>query len=668
MRNNFGFIRLTWILSLALTVLGSGACNNSPYDEPPSNRKVQYAAMGSSVASLDPIKVGDTASNGIASNIHDTAYEYHYLKRPLVIKPAMATTMPRSGKTRIAGKEYPTFGFTIKKGLYYTDDKCFADGKGREVKIDDFIYTLKRNADAYQIPFALSILQPSVLGFNDFMKKISAARALDKKAAEGKNAKGETQANLMRVLQEPMQGLRKIDDYTIEIVLNRENPQLIYLFTLVNSSPSPPECVNYYNGLNGRKDYGRNPVGSGPYRLKLWHTQYRIILERNPTYRKDDFYPSEGNPGDEAKGLLKNKGKPLPLIDEYRFQMIQQTAPIWTLFEQGYLDRAGIPRDVYNQVMTGQNLSPEYVKKGIRLDKAVDVSVIGYVFNLKKAPFKGNKYLRQALSLAFDRREYIDRFRNGRGLVAHSPIPPNTEGYEADYKNPYSRFDLKEARRLLARAGYKDGVDPKTGKALKLELLMPSSPGLTSYYAFIIDQFSRLGVNIKVLQRDWPTVVKMKNTKEFQMAYWGWHMDYPDPQNVLQLLYGPNRKTDYNEGSYENPEFDALYQRMKYMPSGPERVAILRRMKEISAEDAPVIYTFFPLSYALSHKWVAPLLPHPINTNQLKFRDVDPELRARTIPEWNRPPLWAYILLGLILLLLGYIVVKLIQQKNKMVI
>ena len=648
-------------LLLAPLLFGAVAfCSNNPYGEFAEGR-VLYSAMSGDPRTLDPTRVSDSSSSAIATNIHDTPYEFHYLKRPLELIPSMATAMPEKDSTTIDGKRYPTFRFSIRRDLRYMDDACFPDGKGRPITIDDFIYAMKRTSDASLDPFGRPLLMGRVLGFAEYSKAMEEAHA----QVAGLKAKGQTpEAGTGPVADQyarDIQGVRRVDDYTIEVVLTRDNPVIRYYFSSISSSPVPAECVAYYHGKDGQLTYDRNPVASGPYYIKEWRSNFRMVLAKNPNYRQDDFYPDTGAPGDEQAGFLELKGTPLPMIDEVRIQVIKSQPPSWTLFDQGYMDRAGIPRDEFSSVIVNKELSPKYQKRGIRLSRGIEPVTMWFYFNLKDPLFENNRDLRYALSLALDRKELIERFRNGRGVVAHGILPPGLEGYDPEYKNSYSDFDLERAREYMVRAGYPKGVDPKTGKALKISMTMVAHPSLTSQYRYYIESFRKLGIDFDIEALDWPTVLERKHNKNFQMIHGGWVADYPDPQNFLQLFYGPNIDGSYNENSYLNPEFDALYKRMENMPSGPERAAVIGRMQEILGRDAPAMFLFHNVQYVLSHKWMAPIKLHPIGNNQWKYRHLDPELRRALVPGWNRPSTAAYVFLGgllLCILLLGWLAIR----------
>jgi len=642
------------IVALLILIFGIASCNNNPYGKFPEG-KVIFTAMDGDPRTLDPSRVGDTASNSIASNIHDTPFEYEYLTRPLTLKPAMATSMPVYGTAEHKGKKYPSMKFSIKKGLRYMDDACFPDGKGREILIDDIIYSIKRASDLAIDPFGYPMLSEKVLGFDEY------GAAIQKKREQTEN-----KIDIKLLYTDNIEGVRKLDDYTLELLLLHEAPQVIYFFSLTVGSPAPKECVAFYNGKDGKPTYDRHPVASGPFYIKEWHPNYRMILSRNPNYRQDDFFPASGNKADEDEGLLLSKGKKLPIVDEVRMQIIQTSPPIWTLFEQGYLDRAGIPREVFQQVISGQDLSTEFKSRGIRLDKDIDISSYWWYFNLNDPLFASNVTLRQALSMVVDRKEMIDRFYNGRGIPAQSLIPPGIEGYFEDYKNPLAEQNLTEAKRLLTLAGYKDGIDPKTGKPLTIRMTLVESRGASSLYRFYIDQYSKVGIDLKIEQLDWPTVLEKKNKKEFQMIHGGWHADYPDPQNFLQLFYGPNVNGPYNENNYQNKTFDQLYNEMKDLPSGEKRKSIIRKMLEISGNDAHVVYLFHPVSYGLTHEWIYPLKPHPINTNQLKYRDLDQTLRLKKTEQWNSPPLYAWLIVAGTLFVLFILMAAAVIQYRRM--
>jgi len=140
-----------------------------------------------------------------------------------------------------------------------------------------------------------------------------------------------------------------------------------------------------------------------------------------------------------------------------------------------------------------------------------------------------------------------------------------------------------------------------------------------------------------------------------QLFSWGWNADYPDPENFFFLLYGPHARAGEEHGenaaNYSNPEFDGLFERMKYLPDGDERQQVIDRMIEIARNDAPWAWGFYPVDYALYHGWYDNTRPNLMANNTLKYRRIDPVERDRLRKEWNQPVVWPVILLVVILLL-----------------
>jgi len=128
-----------------------------------------------------------------------------------------------------------------------------------------------------------------------------------------------------------------------------------------------------------------------------------------------------------------------------------------------------------------------------------------------------------------------------------------------------------------------------------------------------------------------------------QLFEWGWNADYPDPENFFFLLYGPNKKVasgGENAANYDNPEFNRLFERMKDMDNGPQRQQVIDEMLGIVRRDAPWIFAYYPKSFGLTHGWVYNVKPNLMANNTLKYRRIDPALRAARRAEWNRPVLW----------------------------
>ena len=615
---------------------------------------IGYTALGEDPRTLDPAQVSDTTSAEILCQFYDALYQHAYLDRPYRVVPALAASYPEKrlfyedvqekGETK--KKARMEYIFKLRDDIFYQDDPCFPGGKGRRVIANDVIYSIKRLADPSVQSTGYWLVAGKIKGIDDFFKKAAAAGKAD--------------------YSQDVEGLKAIDDRTLKITLTEPFPAFIYVMSMPYTAPVPREAVEYYNAP-GRDGFSRHPVGTGAYRLKSWKRQHRIIMERNPNFRKE-YYPSTGAPGDGEKGLLNDAGKQLPFLDEVWYTIISTAQPVWLLFLQGYLDASGIPQEQFDRVVTKNlELSDNFIKKGISLEIASDLDVHYLAFNMRDPVLGKNKYLRQALSLSYDTDLYNQIFLNGRAINAQGPLPPGIFGYDPKLENPYKTHDLEKARELMAKAGYPGGVDAKTGKQLELIYDIGSeSTRAREVATFDMRCFEQLGIKMKLQVNTWSQHLERSHKGTFQMFSLGWIADYPDPENFLQLLYGPNAPPNPNSSSFANPEYDRLYEKMKNMENTPERETVIHRMVGIVVEECPWIFNVHSPSYVLRHAWQKNGKAHSISGNYRKYARVDPKLRRVYWKAENKPN-FMLLLFGVILLIVlsaPVMVIKYVRRRK----
>jgi ABC-type transport system substrate-binding protein len=461
-------------------------------------------------------------------------------------------------------------------------------------------------------------------------------------------------------------GAEVVDRYTYRINIRGKYPQFIFWLAMPFFAPIPWEAEVFYSqpGM-AEKNFNLDwqPVGTGPFYLALNDPNRRMELRKNPNFH-GETYPVEGSEEDRAAGLLDDAGKPLPLIESAAFSLEKETIPYWSKFLQGYYDSSGISSDSFDQAIQfsgsgDPRLTDAMREKDIRLVTTIATSLWYVGFNMLDPVVGGlspeRQKLRQALSIAFDFEEFISIFINGRGIPAQGPIPPGIFGHVPgpEGHNPYvfevldgevRRRSLETARRLLAEAGYPNGRDARTGAPLVLYFdTAASGPDAKSRLDWIKKQLAKLNVQLVVRGTDYNRFQDKIRKGNAQLFEWGWNADYPDPENFLFLLYGPNSKVGSggeNAANYQSPEFDRLFTRMKDMENGPERQQVIDAMLEIVRRDAPWIFAYHPKSFGLHHAWVHNVKPNLMANNTLKYRRIDPALRAAKRHAWNRPVLW----------------------------
>ena len=597
---------------------------------------VAFNTYPAKIKSKDPASCGDTLSAAFQGYVYEGLYCYDYFARPLKLVPQLAESMPEVSKDNLV------YTFKLKKGVKYHRNACFGVKNGepqtRTVKAEDFVLAFKRIADSHMsVDLALTFVEDKIVGLREYRDKT-------KRYDPGDFSRYDL----------PMEGVKALDEHTLQIRLSKPFPQFIYVLAVNCYAPVPRELVDYWLAGEGKIPIRqRDPeirtceavVGTGAYFMEKFVDGGDIIFRRNPDFRPE-FYPFPPDPNtlgpeekknaeaDIAAGLYKDAGKRLPLIDVNVNIYVPELNPEWELFRKKLTDISSIPRQMYGQLISpSKELTEQWAKQGIRLVKYSEPAIYWYVFNLQDPVVGSSKSLRQALSLAFNVEAYIEVLRNGRAIRATNYVPSNFEGHDLAGPSPYARFDLDAAKAKL--------VEAKKELAAK-GLLGPNGeiPPLTMYLGgqdeesrrqgeFCQQQFGHLGIDLKIELDDWPTLQEKVQKRQCQIFTLGWHADYPDPENFLQLFYGPNIKNGNNTSGYSNPKFDALYKKISVMQPSPERTAIYAEMIRMLCEDCPVILEDEPVRFVLFHGWMQNVKRHPIGYGFAKFYRLDTELRKQ---------------------------------------
>ncbi len=620
------------VILAALGFAGTG-CSNNPYPPGESGSNTLYRVLTDDPKSLDPSFSYTVDEAYVTDLVYPSFYKYHYLKRepfeielnigakPPLREPMMVTVADEKGVTKqVKGERYT---FTIRPDIRFQDDPCFPGGKGRPATASDIVYSFKRMADPkVQCPVA-PFFEDKIVGWKTYSKAMEAAKGDERGKQYDRDIEG--------VRVDPK------DPLTFTVTLNQPYPQMRYLMAMHFTTPQAREAVEHYGD-----EIARHPVGCGPYYMSDFQPKQRIVMSANPN-RFKAFYPTVGAPDDAKNGLLADAGEELPRAPKIVFDIIKEATPAWNLFQQGYLDSAGVGTTNYQQVVTPSGgLSPDLIKRGAILKKDAQVNVYYCAFNMEDPTWGGldekHKKMRQAVSLAIDSKEYIDLLLQGNGIAAQWVLPPSVFGYDAAYKNPLRQPDIERAKKLLAEAGYPDGVDPKTGEKLVLNY---DNSGITAagrQQAGIISRMiERTGIKV-VNRATRPNIFQDKILKnQHQFIFYGWFADYPDPENFVFLLYGPNKKPGPNSANYANPAYDKLFEQMRAMDDGPERGAIIVKMRDMATEDCAWIPVYHSVSLSLAWGWNKNVKAHPIANDYNQYRTVDVAERARKQREWNQP-------------------------------
>lgn len=690
------FDKLRWsVLPLALC---ASACDVGVWNNPYANNltedapKTFYGRFVERPKYFDPARSYSADESVIIDQIYEPPLQYNYLLRPYTLEPLAASAMPKvsylnknmqptskeqasfsvyeiqlrsdlryqphPALAKNAAGNYKYHNLTAKDlaGKYSVSD--FAAEGSRFANAGDFVHQVKRLADPQNISPVANVLAEHIVGFKEFGDKLTKLRQ---------------QGQIIDLRQHQLAGVKLIDNTRYQIIVKGDYPQFMFWLSMNFFAPMPWEAEAFYNqaGMTERNiSLNWYPIGTGAFMLTENNPNLRMVLQKNPNYHRE-YYPTTGSEQDLENGLLEAAGKRLPFLDRAVYSLEKESIPAWNKFLQGYYDVSTISSDSFDQAINmsqGEfNLSDSMREQGIKLSTSVGTTIYYTGFNMLDPLVGGysdqQRKLRQALSIAVDFEQYVSIFLNGRATVAQGPLPAGIFGHLSgepginpvvyDWRdNKAVRKSIDVAKKLLAEAGYPNGIDPKTNEPLVLYFDTTGfGPSAKAYLQWHVKQYAKLGIELVTRGTDYNRFQEKVKTATTQIFVFGWGADYPDPENFLFLFYGPNSTVvsqGVNASNYQNPVYDALFEKMRSMDNGAKRQAIIDQMVTILRRDAPWMFGIIPKSFALSHHWYRNYKPNHMARNVLKYKDIDVAGRQRDIVAWNKP----HLLLPMLLLAL----------------
>ena len=561
---------------------------------------------------FDPAQISDLYSRTVVAGMFEGLLEFEFLARPFRMRPNTVVAMPE------VADNFQVFTFRIKPGIYFADDPAFK-GKKRELTAEDYVYSLKRHYDPRWKSANLYILENAkILGLSELRKKITE----EKKPFD---------------YDAPVEGLKALDRYTLQIKLGTPTPR--FLYNLADGSftgAMAREVVELY----GDK-VGEHPVGTGPYMLKSWTRSSRIVLAKNPNFR-EVFYNEEAPVGDERLQAVAQqlKGKRLPFLDEVQIAIIEEPQPRWLSFlnqEADVLDQ--LPADFAPSVVPNSQLAPHLAKKGITLVRYPRADVAVSYFGMEHPVVGGYEphkvALRRAIGLAVDVDREIRLVRPGQAITAQGPVAPQTWGYDPAFKTEMSTFNRARAKALLDLHGYVDKDsdgwrDLPDGKPLLLEY--STSPDQQSRQ--LNEQWKKnmdaIKVKIEFKVAKWPENLKASRAGKLMMWGVGWSAGAPDGDTFLALGYGPN-KGGANHARFNLPAFNKLYEKQRELPDGPERMALMQEAQRLMVAYMPYKVHVHRIFNDLAQPWVVGYSRNIFVRDFWKYVDVDAVQRQQVM-------------------------------------
>jgi ABC-type transport system substrate-binding protein len=563
--------------------------------------KVLRVTLRAAETGFDPAQVTDKYSRDMVGNIFDTPLRYDYLARPLKLMPGVTTGLPE------VHDDFTRFIFQIKPGIYFADDAAF-DGRKRELTGADLIYTIKRHFDPrWKSGHLFKLEGMDILGLAALRKEALA----DKKPFD---------------YERPVEGLRLLDRYTVELRTGHPEPRLGLYFADPMLSLVAREVVEKYGDR-----IMEHPVGTNAWRLTQWRRSSRMVFEKNPNFRElyYDEAPPAGNPvlAEQARLL---QGKRLPMIDRVEVAVIEEAQPRWLSFLRGEFDLLEeLPPDYAPVAVPHDRVAPNLARLGLRATRYSRNDITTSYFNMQDPVVGGfdpaHVALRRAVGLAVDLDKQVRLARRGQAMAAQGIIAPGLTGYDAEFKSENSEHNLARAKALLDLYGYVD----RDGDGWREQ---PDGSPLTLEYATQPDDQNRqlaelwqkdmtaLGVRMVFRFAKFPDNLKAANAGQLMMWGMGWSADVPDGENLLALAYGQSFS---NKARFKLPAYDALYDRQHSLPDGPERLAVMQQAERLLVAYAPYKIEVHRLYTDMVQPWLLGFERNPYQRDFWTYVDID---------------------------------------------
>lgn len=448
---------------------------------------------------LDPAKITDIYEEIVTMQIFEGLVQYD---ENLMVIPCIAEHWESS-------KDNLKWIFSIRKGVKFHN--------GREVTAKDFVYSFKR------------LLSPEI-------KSRVYSILINIKGAE----------SYRKGLTKDIEGLKAISRYKLEINLAKPFPPLIAALAMVNFSVVPREEVERYG-----KEFGKHPVGTGPFIFHRWIPGKEIMLIANRKY---------------------HGGR--PYLDGVQFKIFpgSNIEEMFLRFKRGELEDSLFPSSERENIKN----SGKYI-----LYRRPSLTLRMFVMNNRLHPFDDRR-IRKAFNYAINKKELSEKVGKGRLIHAVSLIPPGMAGYSPEDQNyPY---DPEKAKQLLREAGYPDG------KGLPVIQFWSSvkSEGPLQEDREIKKYLESIGIKVHFnYETNWPKFKQIISKGKAPIFKYSWQADVPDPDNIISSLF--HSKSPTNRAFYHNPQVDKLIEEAQKERNYQKRIENYSKIQDIIMDDAPVI-------------------------------------------------------------------------------
>src|SRR5699024_5185344 len=346
------------------------------------------------------------------------------------------------------------------------------------------------------------------------------------------------------------------DDFTFKIELKKVFPAFLGLLSMNYTGILPKEME--------KLDFHKNPIGTGPFYLKKWKSNEKLVFRKNENYFEKD-----------------ENGNSLPYLEAVAISFLPEKQSEFMQFTLGNLDfMSGLDAAYKDELLTSTgNLRPKYEKE-IQIEKTPYLNMEYIGISLQGDQKVDSKTLRKALNYGFSRENLIAYLRNGIGYPAENSFIP--KGLSGHSEKPVYPYNLKKAKELVKEFRKENnGIRPKINLATTAQYL--------DICEFLQREWQKIGVEVKVEVMPASTLLQQRSAGKLQTFRASWIADYPDAENYLSLFYSENfAPNGPNYTRFSSAEYDELYQKSLTLPELENRVNLYKKMDSIVMNEAAV--------------------------------------------------------------------------------
>ncbi len=383
---------------------------------------------------------------------------------------------------------------------------------------------------------------------------------------------------------------KAMNDSTFRIKLKKPFPAFLGLMTMQYVAVVPHEVADHYGN-----DFRSNPIGTGPFKFKLWEENVKLVMRRNERYYEKD-----------------ENGQQLPYLEAIAVTFLPDKQSEFLQFVQGNLDFLNSLDNSYiDEILTAQGELREKYQSEVTMQKGpfLNTEYLGFYLEGEN-PAILSPLIRKAINLGFDRDKMMKYLRNGVGYPAYSGfIPKGMPGYK---EIAYFSYDPDKAQALINQ--YKKETGDK-----KPSISIATNSQYQDFCEYIQRELQKLGLEVAIDVMPSSTLRQMKRSGTCEMFRGSWIADYPDPENYLSVFYTKNfTPHGPNYYHYRNAEFDSLFEKSFTIKDKVEREALYTKMDSLAMSSAPLVPLYYDEVVRFTRKNVEGLGINPINLLVLK--------------------------------------------------